>query len=109
MKVKFFLVSLLKHLEENCIKGNERHKNMLFQEMELEEAASQNLTSSLWLLGNATDDSSNQLMMNCSLAQNGTEAFEHCQESAGKMPKFQFSIALENIVVSGRGRNFANF
>ena len=60
---------------------------MLFQEMELEEAASQNLTSSLWLLGNATDDSSNQLMMNCSLAQNGTEAFEHCQESAGKLLK----------------------
>ena len=55
--------------------------------MELEEAASQNLTSSLWLLGNATDDSSNQLMMNCSLAQNGTEAFEHCQESAGKLLK----------------------
>ena len=60
---------------------------MLFQEMELEEAASQNLTSSLWLLGNATDDSNNQLMMNCSLAQNGTEAFEHCQESAGKLLK----------------------
>ena len=52
--------------------------------MELEEAAlSTNLTSSLWLLGNSTDDG-NDLMVNCSLVQNGTEAFEHCQESAGK-------------------------
>ena len=44
-----------------------------FQEMELE--ASKNLSS--WVLGNETDN--NDLMVNCSLVQNGTEAFEHCQ------------------------------
>ena len=53
--------------------------------MELEEAAlSTNLTSSLWLLGNSTDDGNDLMVNNCSLVQNGTEAFEHCQESAGK-------------------------